>query len=100
MQKQEKDIEARFNERMKECRCLPLKFVSPGFNGVPDRIVLVPGGHVVFVELKQEGKKPRKLQRHVHTRIRNCGFLVFSEVATPADIEDVVKAVRGLQHVE
>jgi hypothetical protein len=100
MQKQEKDIEARFNERMKECSCLPLKFVSPGFNGVPDRIVLVPGGHVVFVELKQEGKKARKLQLHVHKRIRNFGFLVFSDVSTPEDINDVVKACRGLQHVE
>lgn len=99
MQKKEKDIEERFVERMKECRCLPLKFVSPGHNGVPDRIVLVPGGHVVFVELKQDGKTPRKLQKYMHKRFRSFGLLVFSDVSTPEDIEDVVKAVRGLQHV-
>ena len=52
------------------------KFVSPGFNGVPDRIVLVPMGRIYFVELKAPGKKMRKLQEWVADLIRGLGFVV------------------------
>lgn len=53
------------------------KFVSPGTDGVPDRIVLL-GGHVVFVELKQEGVKPRPLQLKRHQQLRALGFDVYA----------------------
>ena len=39
-----------------------LKFTSPGFDGVPDRLVLLPLGRMAFVELKAPGKEPRPLQ--------------------------------------
>lgn len=42
-----------------------IKFTSPGMSGVPDRIVILPGGKIGFAELKAPGKKPRRLQRNV-----------------------------------
>ena len=53
-----------------------LKFVSPGQNGVPDRIVLVPMGRIYFVETKAPGKKLRKLQEWVCGLIKGLGFAV------------------------
>lgn len=52
------------------------KWVSPGNPGVPDRIVLLPGGRVVFVELKAPGKRPTPLQAKIHDRLRALGFEV------------------------
>ena len=55
---------------------LAMKWVSPGHDGVPDRICLLPGGVVRFVELKAPGKKPTPLQAKVHTMLRDLGFRV------------------------
>jgi hypothetical protein len=52
---------------------LCLKFVSPGHNGVPDRIIIMPGGKVSFVELKAPGCKPRPLQEHTLAKLRALG---------------------------
>lgn len=55
---------------------LPLKFVSPGFSGVPDRIILQPGGRIVFVETKAPGRAARARQARVHALLRSYGFRV------------------------
>ena len=55
---------------------IAFKFVSPGFNGVPDRIILVPMGRIYFVETKAPGGKLRKLQRYVNDLIKELGFKV------------------------
>ena len=47
----EKFIEKKFTEAVKKAGGLAPKFVSPGLNGVPDRIVLLPDGHMAFAEL-------------------------------------------------
>lgn len=67
-----------------------LKFVSPGFSGVPDRIVLLPGGQVVFVELKRPNERPRQRQLFVQSRLRKLGFLVYGCVDTLEKVERVV----------
>ena len=54
-----------------------LKFISPGCDGVPDRILLFPGGRVGFVEVKAPGRKPRPLQLVVMDRLRRFGFPVW-----------------------
>ena len=56
---------------------MALKFVSPGMNGVPDRIVLMPDGKMAFVELKAPGKKPRPLQLKRKRMFEGLGFPVY-----------------------
>ena len=56
---------------------MALKFVSPGMNGVPDRIVLMPDGKMAFVELKAPGKKPRPLQLKRKRMLEMLGFPVY-----------------------
>lgn len=73
-------------------RCL--KFVSPGFTGVPDRMILLPGGKLIFVEMKQAGKTERKRQEYVQGLLRNLGFEVFSSVNTVERIETVVNRCK------
>ena len=53
------------------------KWVSPGYDGVPDRIVLLPGGKIGFVEVKAPREKPRPLQLARHNRLRQLGFKVY-----------------------
>ena len=53
------------------------KFVSPGFDGMPDRIVLFPGGKLAFVEVKAMGRKPQPLQESRHGMLRRLGFRVY-----------------------
>ena len=50
------------------------KFVSPGTAGMPDRLLLLPGGRILFVEVKAPGKKPHPLQKHRHEQLRALGF--------------------------
>lgn len=52
------------------------KFTVPGMRGVPDRVALFRGGHIVFFELKRPRKKPRVLQEWVHKKLREFGFRV------------------------
>jgi|HigsolmetaGSP12D_1036236.scaffolds.fasta_scaffold00074_43 hypothetical protein len=72
----ERNIETYLRDRVREVGGWAPKWTSPGNNGVPDRIVFLPGGRVVFVELKAPGKKPTALQLHQHKRLRDLGQLV------------------------
>jgi hypothetical protein len=73
----EKEIEKKLTLEAKKRGGLAVKFVSPGFDGMPDRIVLMPGGIIAFVEVKAPGKRPRPLQMARHKLLRALGFLVF-----------------------
>ena len=53
-----------------------LKLYLAGQAGFPDRLCLAPGGRVAFAEIKAPGEKPRRLQEHVHERLRALGFRV------------------------
>lgn len=55
---------------------MTFKFVSPNNRGVPDRII-ISNGRVLFLELKQPGKKPTKLQELVLSRLRAAGCKAF-----------------------
>lgn len=70
-------IESRLRQEAKKRGGMALKFVSPGMSGVPDRIVLMPGGKMAFVELKAPGKVPRALQEKRIRQLRRLGFLVY-----------------------
>ena len=73
----EKTIEKKLAQAVKAMGGLCPKFVSPGFDGMPDRLVLLPGGKLAFVEVKAAGCKPRPLQESRHGMLRRLGFQVF-----------------------
>ena len=73
----ERQIERKLSLMVKKCGGICLKFVSPGFDGVPDRILLLPEGRMAFVEVKSPGKKPRPLQMARHALLRRLGFRVY-----------------------
>lgn len=53
------------------------KWVSPGLDGVPDRIVLLPDGRIGFVEVKAPGEAPRPLQLARHRQMEELGFHIY-----------------------
>ena len=57
---------------------MAVKFVSPGLDGVPDRIVLLPKRKMAFVELKAPGKKLRPLQEKRRRQLMALGFPVYT----------------------
>ncbi|WP_346866632.1 MULTISPECIES: VRR-NUC domain-containing protein [unclassified Clostridium] len=73
----EKVIEKKLVMEVKKRGGICPKFMSPGFDGMPDRLVLLPDGKAGFVEVKASGKKPRPLQLARHKLIRGLGFQVF-----------------------
>lgn len=76
MKDSEKYMERYLKVEIERKQGLCLKWVSPGTNGVPDRIVLMPNGKIYFIELKTLGQTPRKIQEVVHRMIRSKGFEV------------------------
>ena len=73
----EKDLEKELAARTRAMGGIAPKFTAPGFDGMPDRLVLLPGGRMGFVELKTPGKKPRALQLARHRLLRRLGFKVY-----------------------
>ena len=73
----EKSIEKKLVNAVRGTGGIAPKFVSPGYDGMPDRIVLVPGGYMAFVEVKAPGEKPRALQLARHEMLRRLGFKVY-----------------------
>ena len=69
----EKKIEQRWRVIAKKAGGLAAKWVSPGMAGVPDRIVFLPGGRIIFVELKRPGEKPTPLQNRIIEMLRGLG---------------------------
>lgn len=73
----EKAIERKLVKAVQAAGGIAPKLVSPGFDGIPDRLVLLPYGKMVFVEVKAPGKSPRPLQLARHRLLRRLGFRVY-----------------------
>lgn len=69
----ESELETKFRNLIARSGGKAYKFVSPGNDGVPDRLVILPGGRIGFVELKQKGGKPRRLQQHRMRELEDLG---------------------------
>ena len=69
----ERDVEVLLREGVKQLGGRAYKWVSPGNAGVPDRIVILPGGKVIFVELKQENGRLTRLQKVQQQTLRGMG---------------------------
>ena len=90
----EKEIEQKLIRAAKKAEGLALKFVSPGYDGMPDRLLLLPGGRMSFVEVKAPGMKPRPLQRRRHELLRGLGFRVYV-LDAGEQIEQIIKEMGG-----
>lgn len=75
-------------------RCM--KWVSPGNRGVPDRIVLLPGGQAAFIEMKRPGGRVDPLQEYWHKQLRSLGYPVYVIYT----LDDLLSVLRALKHLE
>ena len=76
MIERERDIERRLREAVEKSGGLCLKWVCPGWSGVPDRIILLPGGRIIFAETKRpRGGEVSRLQEWWLGRLRRMGFM-------------------------
>jgi hypothetical protein len=73
----EKWIEQQLVKAVKDMGGLALKFISPGFDGMPDRLILLPERKIAFVEVKAQGKTLRPLQEKRKRQLESLGLLVF-----------------------
>ncbi len=73
----EKQIEQKLIKAVRGMDGLVLKFVSPGCDGVPDRLILLPDGRMAFAEIKSMGCKLRPLQVRRKTQLEALGFSVY-----------------------
>ena len=90
----ERFIEQKLVARVKREGGLCPKFVSPGSDGWPDRIVLMPGGKIAFVELKAPQGRLRPIQVQRHAQLRDLGFLVYV-INDPAQIPEVLELLKS-----
>lgn len=90
----ERDVEQALVRHMRICGGLALKFISPGVDGVPDRICLWPGGRIAFAEVKRPGAKPRPLQIRRMAQLRELGFSV-AVIDSPEAAERFAKSGGG-----
>ena len=90
----ENQIEAKLKQMVEKQGGIAPKFVSPGLSGMPDRLVLLPGGHIAFVEVKAPGKAPRPLQEARHRMLLKLGFKVYvlDDVGQIGGILDEIRA--------
>lgn len=91
----EKEIEHHLVMETRRAGGMALKFVSPSFSGMPDRLVLLGDGKMGFVEVKAPGQKPRPLQLRRHAMLRRLGYQVFVLDAMES-IPAVLKAITRM----
>jgi hypothetical protein len=84
-------IEFYLRDRVKALGGIAYKFISPGNSGVPDRLILLPGGKSIFIELKAPGKQPIAIQNLQHKRIRALGFTVLI-IDSKEKVDEFVKS--------
>ena len=88
----ERDIEGKLAKVVRQLGGMCPKLVCPGFDGMPDRLVLLPGGRIAFVEVKAPGRKPRPLQEKRHKQLRELGFPVYV-LDDPEQIPEIMNEV-------
>jgi hypothetical protein len=88
----EKEIEMQLARAVKKMEGRAVKFISPGFDGMPDRLVLLPGGRCGFVEVKAPGRKPRALQVVRHEMLKKLGFKVYV-LDAKEQIEEIINDI-------
>lgn len=90
----ESELEKIFRREVEKRGGRAVKWVAPGNSGVPDRIVLLPGGRCGFVELKAPGGRPRAQQKVWLSRLASLGF-VAAVLDSPGQIGPLIDAIAG-----
>ena len=90
----EKAIEQQLRIAVQGMGGVALKFVSPGMSGVPDRLVLLPGKRLAFVEVKAPGMQMRPLQVKRKRQLEALGFSVYC-IDHPGQIGGVLDEIRA-----
>lgn len=90
----ESEIEARLVRGVKALGGKAYKFVSPGNSGVPDRLVVLPGGRVLFAELKADAGRLSRLQLYQIAEMRRLGAEVW-EVWGENGVREFLELCRG-----
>ena len=90
----EKVIEDKLVKAVRIMGGLAPKFVSPGFDGVPDRLVLLPQGKMAFIELKAPGKVLRPLQMRRKRQLEGLGFRVY-RIDSPEQIGGILDEIQS-----
>ena len=90
----EKELEQRFVKAVKNADGICPKLVSPGYDGMPDRMVMFPKGRIGFVEVKAPGEKPRPLQRARHKMLMKLGFRVYI-LDSPEKIREIIDEIKN-----
>ena len=91
----EKQVEQKLVQAVKLAGGMCPKLVSPGTDGMPDRMVLLPGCRIGFVEVKAPGAKPRPLQERRHEQLRELGFQV-SVLDDPKQIPGIIEEILNV----
>lgn len=86
-------VESRLRKAVERAGGKCLKWVSPGHTGVPDRLILMPGGRIYFAETKAPGEHERARQEYVQKKLRALGFTVFSSVDTDEKVAAVIEQI-------
>lgn len=96
----ESQIEKWLGKQLRMMGCLYYKFVSPGTDGVPDRIIITPDGAIVFVELKTTDGKLSRMQQYQIGRIRkhNCIVWVSHGIEDARQLVEVVRIMMEERH--
>lgn len=89
----EKTVEQKLVKAVKENGGICPKLVSPGTDGMPDRMVLLPKAKIGFVEVKAPGQKPRPLQVRRMEQLRALGFQSYV-LDDPEQIPGIIEEVR------
>ena len=90
----ETDTEKKLVQAVKRMGGIAPKLVSPGLDGMPDRLLILPGGRIAFAELKAPGKAPRPLQEVRIQQLRGLGFPVYV-IDSPEQIGGVLNEVSA-----
>lgn len=93
----EKVFERELSKFVEEREGMAVKLLSQFIKGLPDRMYLLHGGVVVFVEFKSTGKKPTKIQSYIHAKIQARGFLVYvvDSVESYEEVKGLIKQLTN-----
>lgn len=90
----EKALERRLVKELNAIGLIAVKYYNPQSTGMPDRLILLEGGSVVWVELKSLGKQPTILQKVMHQKLQRMGHAVFV-CSSQDEVDEVVEYCRN-----